>query len=580
MNKKLFFMPLLAALAFTGCSSDEPASSGNGDENDGDVSYIAVNILASNTPGGRGTSDGFESPTEETAYENAAKSAVFLFFDEAGNSTQSPQSMNITWQENSGSTNPQIEKISTATVVIAGQTTPKWMLVVLNPLSTFESYANGKSLKEIREHSVPYNPYSSTQKTYSFVMSNSVYASADGTTEFCATDVSNNKYKDRGEAEKHAVNVYVERVNAKITTTAIVNSNLKGATIKVSKLAGIAAQDEEGQDDRVDYTLTQEITGIQIANSANSSNLIKDITGFTNWDWKTNEGSEKLSWNDYSNKRCYWANTPSITYNNLSWTQIDETDPAKAQKFYVQENTNSGTKTAVIISARLKYENNNFSFVRWGGNYYLKDGFLAHYANILKNANYRIRYYADGTWKFRTIDYENVDGGKKELKWMDKKTHEELMRPATSDEYRFKGYEMSAMCDFTLDESDPSHKESVVILKGGNTFEPVTINLVNRFLQEKQNRCWLWEDGLCYYFANIEHFGPKVNGGSDFSQGVVRNHVYVLNFEGGISGVGTPVFNPEETIIPEKPADDLFYVGAKVNILKWRLVKQTVTITD
>lgn len=67
--------------------------------------------------------------------------------------------------------------------------------------------------------------------------------------------------------------------------------------------------------------------------------------------------------------------------------------------------------------------------------------------------------------------------------------------------------------------------------------------------------------------------------GSSKFEGVIRNHVYDLTLN-SISGVGTPVFDPNDVIIPETPDEEtLWYLGAEVNVLKWRIVKQTVDFT-
>lgn len=53
--------------------------------------------------------------------------------------------------------------------------------------------------------------------------------------------------------------------------------------------------------------------------------------------------------------------------------------------------------------------------------------------------------------------------------------------------------------------------------------------------------------------------------------GVVRNHIYKVNLT-GIFGLGTPVFDPDEIIIPEKPEEKDVYLAADIRILSWRIV--------
>ncbi|MDE7108418.1 MAG: fimbria major subunit, partial [Muribaculaceae bacterium] len=88
-----------------------------------------------------------------------------------------------------------------------------------------------------------------------------------------------------------------------------------------------------------------------------------------------------------------------------------------------------------------------------------------------------------------------------------------------------------------------------------------------------------WNSGLCYYYVPVNHY---IDNGTETSAipGVVRNHVYKININ-GISGFGTPVFDPTVDIIPTKPIyddSDLVYLSAQVNVLKWRVSSQDVIL--
>ena len=52
--------------------------------------------------------------------------------------------------------------------------------------------------------------------------------------------------------------------------------------------------------------------------------------------------------------------------------------------------------------------------------------------------------------------------------------------------------------------------------------------------------------------------------------GVVRNHLYDVNIN-SVVGLGTPVYDPDEKIVPQKPDNDETYIAAKVNVLSWRV---------
>ena len=78
------------------------------------------------------------------------------------------------------------------------------------------------------------------------------------------------------------------------------------------------------------------------------------------------------------------------------------------------------------------------------------------------------------------------------------------------------------------------------------------------------------KDGKAYYFIPIRHLGtdPKKVG----YYGIVRNHVYRINIQ-NMFGFGTPVYDPDKTIDPTIPSNDATYLAARINVLSWRVVK-------
>lgn len=94
-----------------------------------------------------------------------------------------------------------------------------------------------------------------------------------------------------------------------------------------------------------------------------------------------------------------------------------------------------------------------------------------------------------------------------------------------------------------------------------------------------------YKGGMMYYNIPIEHLNDKntyrethnVNELKEANYGVVRNHLYEVTIT-SLKNPGHGVFNPDEVIVPGtgNPSDSLFYVGAKINILSWKIVKQNV----
>ena len=113
--------------------------------------------------------------------------------------------------------------------------------------------------------------------------------------------------------------------------------------------------------------------------------------------------------------------------------------------------------------------------------------------------------------------------------------------------------------------------------------QPATYAAVNSRLASDCGHAKLWLNGNTYYYADIRHLGGiKAAAGSDGAAaskgayGIVRNHIYALSIN-TLSGLGTPVYRPDEVIYPEKPANDETYIGAEVNVLEWRIVNQDVS---
>lgn len=592
MNKRIYYGALAVCATLASCSSEDPIDPDTKD--DGEKSYLSVNIVS---PSRTKADDDYENGTTD---ENEAKQAVFLFYDEQGNSTQSPQLVDLTWNGVT-STSPQVEKISEATVVIAGAKEPSQMIVILNPPENYYASVNGYGASTIRSRRSDYSAHEKGK----FIMTNSVYVetkAADGTAlpedqyyEVFTTDIKGKAKKTIESASANPVNVYVERTVAKVRTSKIDASFTNG-------------DQDLNLSDGGKTKVVAEIEGIEIANTAKSTFLLKDITGWKDWDWTLS--GNKYAWNDPDNKRCYWTTTPqSLEFNNLSWSAISEPtmtggaanpdyrDPsASAQTFYIMANTHPSINTSVLVTATIKKKNADgttepLSFLRWGGKYYevgnnprnsdgtLNEdykGFLTQYAIMVYGLGYRIEYNENGETKYRSIKGN-------ELSWITAEEHERYVN--LTDALKFQAYETTAKLEAKnipgLEVGDG--KVKLVQLKADGTYDgTVTVANLNNDLRRPENRVWMWNEGKCYYYVDIDHFGPNTinrddskTQKSDFSKGVVRNHIYDLTLK-SLTGFGTPVFNPDEVIIPNKPADDLWYLAAKLNILKWRLVKQDV----
>lgn len=82
------------------------------------------------------------------------------------------------------------------------------------------------------------------------------------------------------------------------------------------------------------------------------------------------------------------------------------------------------------------------------------------------------------------------------------------------------------------------------------------------------------KDGRAYYYVPIKHLGGN---GELAEYGIVRNHFYKITLT-GITGFGTPVYDPEKVVEPAVPTYEDTYLAARVQVLQWRVVNQNASL--
>lgn len=94
-----------------------------------------------------------------------------------------------------------------------------------------------------------------------------------------------------------------------------------------------------------------------------------------------------------------------------------------------------------------------------------------------------------------------------------------------------------------------------------------------------------FETGKAYFNVPLKHiWGNLTDATNKFDgekvllgdYGVVRNHIYDLTIN-SISGLGTGIGDLTQPIVPPTQTDQ-YYINARLNILKWRVVKQSVDL--
>lgn len=285
------------------------------------------------------------------------------------------------------------------------------------------------------------------------------------------------------------------------------------AKLEATASAEITIDGKEITLDGSKVTLTPTITGMKFIHTASESNLLKNIDGFDATD--PFEG-----WNDATNFRSYWANSyTGATYSSVSYEgTVKRTSLAE----YANENT-SETSTKLLVTATISATENGkpVDIYKYKGYYYTAEGLNTYIASILKDKS--LKYIKDGV----------------------------------------SGEEWASVLTVTHPEG-VEQWEGVIGVAAG-----VTVDETTKAEIEKLEKVLWWNEGKCYFYVPVEHFGGKT--------GVIRNHWYNLTIN-SVAGLGTPVADPNEPIVPEKIEEETYYVAAQVQILKWKMVSQSVDL--
>ena len=538
MKLSRFLVGTLACTLFAACSNEENSAINSGQE-EGQLSYVAVNIVNANPTGSR--VDGGEYENGEDP-ENAITKARFYLFNASGNpytvtTNEAPGTVaatnyvDITTLNNQGKDEPNVKSIKKGVLVFKGTTTelPTSIVAVLNPPATL---TGSKSLSDLQTAIADYS------STTSFVMSNSVYASEG--TEVVATNIIGKVAQNKEDAEANPVDIYVERVLAKVRVT-FSNAD-KENQYKVS---------EDGEP-----AVYAKILGWAVTRTADKSNLLKDIDPA--WD-NTTLG---FTWNDEPFHRSYWATTSTtVTLEEKSQNEIiNDQKPATPEGAtnisvprYCQENTKADEHTEVVVVAQLVNEegNPNPIYKYFGEEHDSEEDILTLIANKYNNV-----YYT------RTGGTSLPEGGT-EYEYESFITTDNIHFEATTPETGGEDYEAIAQLDddaldgVTIYIENPDYT--------GSNEKYIELADAEATINEElaKNPAQIAKEGYVYYYTPIKHLGTTT--GSTGEYGVVRNHIYDVTIT-DIKGYGTPIFDPDKDIDTTHPSNEEVYIAARINV--------------
>ena len=561
-----------AALMMSACGSDNDIE-GGATRPGSDPQYLAVNIVnVGSTPTRAGE---YENGTEE---ESKIKKVRFYFFNGDGSPylIKAPGADGVTtsdklvnWLEatpgddttTSGSA-ADVTKITNAVLVINGvqNAAPAAIVAVVNP-ETVESATlkNGGTMRlsELRNTAVGQNFYkkdASTGAVSDFVMSNSVYVNAGE--DVCASLVAGHVTTSAETAKTKPVDLYVERVVAKVTAdvdeTAFEHGN--GTNWEADKYGTKTAVGKSG-----DYDVYAVIEGWGLANENGKAEVEKQVD--KTW---TNGTLGFTPWTTADYHRCFWETSVAFdagaggnqpvnpTFNQLKAKMQDVlyTLPNTPESKVTDLKNNDLTKFAV--AATLKYKDaagnwHNAEICRYNGVSILGIDNLKRQVALTFSQYYTSTDATNYTQLSKDdIDFKDPDG--------------------TMQQYRVTP-------TLAADPAGTTKKYYTKTTSGTTpTFSEVPKATVLAAIEA--DKAEIRRDGRAYYYVPIKHLGGP---GELAEYGIVRNHFYKITLT-GITGFGTPVYDPNKVVVPAVPTYENTFLAARVQVLQWRVVNQDASL--
>lgn len=574
MNKLL---GLLVCTALCACSNDESGIIPNDTPNvfTGDKAYIKVRLADAGTLT-RAQGGDFEYGTNEQSIKNAS----FYFYDADGVFV----TQGDVWTDGSASTTTpagNIEFASNNIVVLKGldkKSYPRYMVTVLNKPTGF---VHGKTLDEMQTvladnnaEGIYYPATTDNVTTNYFTMSTTSYTETNREKHF-VTEVNEGNISlepmTDASAIANTVTVYVERLAAKVTLK--VSDNLpKDANGRYPiKVTGAGENNSAGSGDIASEDLYVELLGWKLNATAKKSFMVKNIDAA----WMDNDLG--FTWNRPTDRRSHWGksfnygfsgypeNAAGVPANSeyLNYVDLENGLTALENPAYCAENTNTNTivtanfptgVTSILLKAKVCDANGNaLDLVRYNGLLFKQDSFLEYVLNVLQTRNQLDVWYANGTDEEGNARYTQI--GKEYVKL----------------EHVGDG---KVKVVFTNEHGTSLYAED------GSNCSDQTITALNDDLASASADAIAYNGGLMYYNIPVEHLnnGDVAENGTipEAKYGVVRNHHYVVTID-KLEKIGRGIFDGNEKIVPGDDPD-AYYVGAKINILSWKIVSQNVEL--
>ena len=592
MKKFTMFSSVLASalmLVVASCSSSDDITGGNGNA-EGSTSYLVINLNSvGNAPASRAYEQGGGLYDDGETLENKINKVRFYFYNADGtayklqNTGTNGDAQNWIEQEvttETGNHSVTVSGKTQAVLVLNGESnvSPASMLAVVNP------EVGSSQLDENMVSRWSKMRTELTGKTFhdesGFVMTNSTYE--DGGKDLCTTLLSGRTYSTKDKALDNPVDVYVERINAKVkafidpdnanfvkvTTDETVDGvNFNGKYKTKEKVGDLTVTKPDGSTEDISVFAYIEAWGVADENDQATYYKQIDVQNWT--DATLGFDGTGTPWSSRDYHRCFWSKgvafggTPAHLPTNHPFSEYKAnlgdalyTLPNTPTNYLggttgkAYDNPMNSELTKFLVTARLAYTDASGNTFPAEICTYKGQKFLGQ-ENVKKVIADDLGTYYKMTTTATGTTYDKIEPTDIEFS------------TTTEGSSKLQDYQVVAKLKSSITE--------LYRLSGGDY---VSANMADVKNELQAVPVEIHNGGRTYYYTPIRHLGkPR----SIAEYGIVRNHSYQVELN-SIKGFGTPVYDPTKVIVPVVPSDDLTYLAARINVLSWRVVPSKVDL--
>ena len=576
-------------LTVASCSSSDDITGGNGGENaEGSTSYLVINLNSvGNAPASRAYEQGGGSYDDGEELENKINKVRFYFYNADGTAYKLQNTgtnggaqnwIDQTVTTENGDQSVTVSGKTQAVLVLNGESnvSPASMLAVVNPeVGSSQLDENMVSRwSKMRTELTGQTFYDGN----GFVMTNSTYE--DGGKDLCTTLLAGRTYSTKDKALENPVNVYVERINAKVKASIAADNanfvkvttdetldgvNFKGKYKTKEKVGDLTVTKSDGSTEDIPVFAYIEAWGVADENDQSTYYKQIDVQNWT--DATLGFDGTPTPWSSRDYHRCVWSKgiafggVPAHLPTNHPFSEYKAklgdalyTLPNTPTNYLgttgkAYDNPMNSELTKFLVTARLAYTDASGKILPAEICTYKGQKFLGQ-ENVKKViADELGTYYKMKTTTAGTT-YEKIEPTDIEFS------------TTTEGSLKLQDYQVVAK----LNNITELYRMS------GGSYVAADMAVVKKDLQAVPVE--IHNGGRTYYYTPIKHLGKP---GSIAEYGIVRNHSYQVELN-SIKGFGTPVYDPKKDIDPVVPSDDLTYLAARINVLSWRVVPSTVDL--